>query len=502
MSQYDSAEGASEFRPTQFRKVVFVLACGTSWFLYLHRYIFGLIKPMLEAEFGLGETELGLLDSGFSIFYAGAQVPMGLAIDAVGVRYMLTGAIFVWCIGLAMHALATGTWGLVGGRVVLGTGQAGVYAALSRVTRNWFPASSRTTVQGWVGVFFGRIGGVSANLIVATVMIGIYGFTWRLAVYLLTMLGLLHALAFFLAYRNTPREHSLVNEAEASLIEERPEGDEGEQEKPTARMKIRDMFSRMTKRSTVNLLCLNAQTILSTIADNIFSAWIPLFLFKVHDLKFKEMGIYSALPLLGGACGGACGGWLNDVMIRRLGDRRKARVVVGLAGKGMAAILLLVAVILHFGPEPDSTPKSDTAQVAESEQGVEAGQEIEPEEDASVESTQDWRGDWNHNPYRFCILLFFVKFFSDWSLTTTWGVVTDIGGRSTATVFAWNNAIATSGAILAPIMYGAIAEHISWTWVFITGAAAYTLCALSWLKVDCTIPVIDEAEAVDETEST
>ena len=35
-------------RPTQFRKVVFVLACGTSWMLYLHRYVFGLIKPELR----------------------------------------------------------------------------------------------------------------------------------------------------------------------------------------------------------------------------------------------------------------------------------------------------------------------------------------------------------------------------------------------------------------------------------------------------------------------
>lgn len=433
-------------RPTQFRKVVFVLACGTSWMLYLHRYVFGLIKPKLETEFGLTETELGLLDSGFSIFYAGSQVPMGLAIDSVGVRYMLTLSIYVWCVGLAMHALATGTSFLVGGRIVLGVGQSGVYAALSRVTRNWFPAASRTTVQGWVGVFFGRIGGVSANLLVATVMIGVYGFTWRLAVYILAMLGLAHALAFFLSYRNSPREHPLVNQAETALIEETPASKESGERTPAPRLKIREMFSRMSKRSTRNLFWLNGQTILSTIADNIFSAWIPLFLFKVHDLQFKEMGIYSALPLLGGACGGACGGWLNDFMIRRMGDRRRARSTVGLAGKGIAAVLLLTSLI------------------------------------------------WYDDPYRFCITLFFVKFFSDWSLTTTWGVVTDIGGQSTATVFAWNNAIATTGAIVAPILYGAIAEHASWKWVFVTGAAAYILCALSWLKVDCSIPVIDDSE--------
>ena len=256
-------------RPTQFRKVVFVLACGTSWMLYLHRYVFGLIKPMLITEFGLTETELGLLDSGFSVFYAGSQVPMGLAIDSVGVRYMLTLSIYVWCIGLAMHALATGTSLLVGGRVVLGVGQSGVFAALSRLTRNWFPAASRTTVQGWVGVFFGRIGGVSANLLVATVMIGVYGFSWRLAVYILAMLGLAHGLAFFLLYRNSPGKHPLVNDAEVSLIEETPVGVDAVEAKPEPRMTIREMFSRMSKRSTRNLFWLNGQTILSTIADNI-----------------------------------------------------------------------------------------------------------------------------------------------------------------------------------------------------------------------------------------
>ena len=37
-------------RPTNIRWIVFGLACGTSWMLYLHRYTFALIKPKLVDE--------------------------------------------------------------------------------------------------------------------------------------------------------------------------------------------------------------------------------------------------------------------------------------------------------------------------------------------------------------------------------------------------------------------------------------------------------------------
>ncbi|MFP6677758.1 MAG: MFS transporter, partial [Pirellulaceae bacterium] len=189
---------------------------------------------------------------------------------------------------------------------------------------------------------------------------------------------------------------------------------------------------------------LNVQTILSTVADNIFSAWIPLFLWEVHDLRFKEMGFLSSLPLLGGALGGAAGGWLNDQMIRRTKNRRWSRRLVGLTGKGIAGALLLVSLL------------------------------------------------WYESPQYFCGMLFFVKFFSDWSLTTTWGTVTDIGGSKSASVFAFNNSVAGIGAIAAPAIYGNIAEYVNWTSVFLTAAAVYLLCAASWLLIDCTIPVFDD----------
>ena len=430
-------------RPTNVRWGIFALACGTSWMLYLHRYTFALIKPLLADEYGLGKDELGMLDAAFALCYMVFQIPFGILADAFGVRLVLFTLIFVWSIGLAMHAWAPNTASLWYARATLGLGQSGTFAALIRLTKTWYPVTIRTTVQGWVGVFSGRMGGVCSNVIFAAVLMGTFLLGWRASIYIFASLGILFSFIFLLVFRNSPRQHPWANEAEADLIEQ---VDPKAPVKPaTKQMTTREMFSKMTPRSIVNLLCLNAQTIFSTIADNIYSAWIPLFLVEVHGLEFRQMGIFSALPLLGGAVGGVLGGYLNDWLIRKTGNLRWSRTAVGLTGKGGAAALLLAAMLLFYD-----------------------------------------------QPYIFCGMLFFIKLVGDTSLTTTWGAVSDIGGRTSATVFAYNNGVASLFAGLAPLMYGMLAEHVSWTAVFIAAGSSYVLCSLSWLLINCTIPVMPE----------
>lgn len=447
-------------RPTQFRWVVFALSCSTSWLLYFHRYVFALIKPELTTQWNLSKSQLGLLDSAFSTFYSGFQLPLGIAADALGVHLVLSGLIILWSIGLGLHAWdPAGPW-MWYARALLGIGQSAVFACLSRISKSWFPASVRTTVQGWVGVFFGRMGGLGANVIVGSLLLGLWQLPWRATVVGLAIVGAAFGAAFALLFRNRPEHHPWVNSAEAALIAGAPRGAPAESTDSTpaqarpgsaqagpsgGKLGVRQLLSRMSPRAIVNLLVVNLQTILSTLADNIYSAWIPLFLFEVHQLEFKKMGLYSALPLLGGALGGALGGWLNDLAIVRLGNRRWGRSLVGLSGKGVAGILLLAALL------------------------------------------------WYDSPEVFCGMLFFVKFFSDWSLTTTWGTVTDIGGRVSASVFAYNNAVAGVGSIVAPLIYGPLADFFGWRPVFYTAAGTYLACALTWLAIDCTRSVFPEA---------
>ena len=430
-------------RPTNVRWTVFALAFATSALLYLHRYIFAFMKPALSESWGLTATQLGEIDSAFSFCYTAFQFPLAIAADGLGVHLVLTVLILVWCAGLGVMGSTTTVRGLWYAQALLGTGQSAVYACLSRTARMWFPPKVRTTLQGAVGVMAGRLGALGSSLVFASMLLGVLGLNMPSAIWILVAMGLLDALLFAFVFRNSPRRHPRVNEAELLLIE--PESrvpNEPAAVPDTDRMTVSRMLRSMTPRSLLNLGCLSVQSILSTFADNIYSNWIPLFLAQVHRLEYKEMGISSALPLLGGAIAGLIGGMLNDFAISRTGNRRWSRVAVALAGKGMAGLLMFTALLFY------------------------------------------------EQPFLFCALLFFVKFFGDWSLTTAWGVVTDIGGRATASVFAFNNSVAGLGQIAAPLAFGFIADKFGWRPVFAAVGVTYFLCALSWLAIDCTIPVI------------
>lgn len=442
-----TTEAPAAQRPTHVRWYVFSLAFATSALLYLHRYVFAFIKPTLAKDWGLSSTQLGEIDTAFSLSYSLIQLPLAIGADVWGVRLLLSGLMLTWCAGLGMMAWAPSIKWMWYAQALLGTGQSAVYACLSRIARTWYPPAVRTTMQGMVGVFAGRLGALGASILFTTLLLGVLKLDWRTAIWILVATGVMNLLLFWTVFRNNPRQHPGVNAAEVRLIE----GGDTPADRPVTQSAPRAGVMRTlrstTPRSFANLLCLSLQTALSTFADNIYSNWIPLFLAQVHHLEFKQMGIYAALPLLGGAIGGMMGGMLNDFLIARTGNRRWSRVGVAFVGKGLAAVLIFTALLFY------------------------------------------------NRPYAFCVMLFFVKLFGDWSLTTTLGVVTDIGGRTTASVYAFCNSVAGISLVTAPLVYGYLADNVGWRIVFITAGIVYVLCALSWLFIDCTIPVVPETSS-------
>lgn len=421
-------------QPTRVRWLVFGLACGTSWLLYVHRYSWGVIKKSLKTDYAdLTDVHLGWIDSGFMASYALGQVPAGLAGDVLGPRLVLALIILTWSLLVGWLGLSSSYLALFVGMTLLGLAQAGAYPNLGKVTRSWFPLSIRTSVQGAVASLSGRAGGACSGLIVATLLMGLLHLTWRTSLFVLAGLGVGFALAFWVLFRDRPGEHPWANAAEQQLV------DEGiPLPAPGTRPRL-----RRDELSLFNLAMLLLLAFASTFVDTLYVFWIPLFLLEAKGLSPQAMGIYGSLPMFGGALGGLCGGFLNDLMMRRLG-RRFTRSAIGFTGKIAAATLLALSVL------------------------VDDGREV-------------------------MVVLLVCKFFTDTNQPTIWGTITDISGRAAGTIFGLVNGTGSVAAMLAGPVIGYVKYHYGWDVVFFVLAGLYVIAAFSWLLIDCTRTVVEDA---------
>ena len=320
-------------RPTNVRWLIFALACGTSWLLYLHRYTFNFIKPELAKEFGYSETQLAALFGLFYYSYGGIQLPAGMFGDIAGSRLFLGAIVALWSLALAATGFS-GDYRVLGSmRLLFGGAQAGAYPVLAKASRAWFPRHQRTTLQGIVATTFGRLGGALSPIVMATLLMGACGLSWRMSLIVMMAAGLLFALILVVLFRDTPADDARVNEAERQLIAS------SEEPIPSA-TKLLPLWTTLRNRS---LLALSAQQTLAAGADVIYVSLMGSFFLDNYHVKIGSAGLLASLPLIGGAAGGFAGGWLNDRMIRHWGPRF-GRIAVGFCGPLIAALLMFAVI--------------------------------------------------------------------------------------------------------------------------------------------------------------
>ncbi|MCA9084456.1 MAG: MFS transporter [Planctomycetaceae bacterium] len=421
------------------RMVVFWLASGTSFFLYLHRYTWNVIRPELQKEYGFSNTTLEAFGTAFYATYAFGSIPTGIAADFYGPHIVLTVIILAWAVILPFHGLTGNVYGLGFVRLLFGAAQTGGYPALGQVTRSWFPRSSRTRVQGWVASFFGRGGGAMSSLIMATVLMGYLGLSWRVALIIMAIPGVIFGLIFCATFRNTPEEDPFANEAEAELIRDGQPAPQGK----------RELLSTQAALKNFSLRVMVVQQFLNAGADVVYTLILGSFFASLGVADMKDLGWMISLPLIGGAVGGIVGGILNDWLVPRIG-RKWGRSSVGMCGKFLAAISLWISI-------------------------------IQP------------------TPERVAVGLFFVKFFTDWTQPTVWGTSTDLGGRFSGTVFSIINTGGNIGGLVMPLIFGPLLDFFStktlvdgetvivtsFTPMFLIVGLFYVGAGVCWALVDC-----------------
>jgi MFS family permease len=275
-----------------------------------------LVEPM-RREFGLSDTQIGLLGSMFIWIYALAGVPLGRVADIWSRKKLLAIGVTVWSALTAASGLAASFSFLVFTRLGVGVGE----AVCAPVGTSWigdlFPAERRARILSlfMLGV---PIGGALSFLLCGPIA---QAWGWRTALVSAAAPAiLLVPLLLFVrepargASEDAPASAPEVNQVKGSIF---------------AVLRIRTLWWIILSGALLNFNMYALAT------------FLPAFMTRVHGYSVARAGVTCGIVyLIGGVCGGLLGGHLGD---RVASNARNARL-------WMAAIIaLLGAPIMYYG---------------------------------------------------------------------------------------------------------------------------------------------------------
>lgn len=266
---------------------------------YLARVNVSVAGVGMMREFGLSQEAMGRVFSAFLLGYALCQIPGGMLADRFGAIRVLAVAAFGWAVCTASMAAAGGGVALLlMARFALGVTEAPTFPAAARAVAHWVPEHRRAWANGLVLAAVGLGSAIAPPLI--TFVMTLHG--WRTAL-LASAVPAVMAGAIWMLVREPSQAHA-----------------------PAA----------ATGRPTIlpwsrPFVLLTLSYTLQSYLGYIFVYWFYIYLVDVRHFDLLRGALFGSLPWLLSIVSIPLGGLLFD----RLGARRKAIPIAGLAGSGV-----------------------------------------------------------------------------------------------------------------------------------------------------------------------
>jgi predicted MFS family arabinose efflux permease len=160
-----------------------------------------LTMQQVMLQFGIDASSYGLLASIYYYGYAGMQIPIAIALDKYGPKYILTICALL-CGGGMYLSVNSNIWEVVlMGRFMIGVGSAGGFLSTSKVISQRFPSDSYSKMVGFsfsIGLLGAVYGGRPTSELVQAI-------GWERVGNILTFVALAIAAVAFLLLRNGER---------------------------------------------------------------------------------------------------------------------------------------------------------------------------------------------------------------------------------------------------------------------------------------------------------
>ena len=281
-------------------RAVLAYALGTVFFFYafVQRVSPSVMTTELMRDFAIGGAGIGLLSSMYFYTYAAMQLPVGLLVDRLGARKLMSAALLICAMASLVFSFSDSLVSASVSRAIIGATVAFAFVGTLSIASMFFPASRFALLAGiLLGV--GMIGGMAGQ---APLRLAVEAQGWRTIFVALALIALLLALLIY------------------SAVPKRPQKD------------THDEAGRVSMTVSLQSVLLNAQSWwcawagfgLSATMLSFAGLWAIPWLTSTRDLSNTQAATITSLMFLGWAIGSPTMGWVSDAV-----GRRKPVLVVG-----------------------------------------------------------------------------------------------------------------------------------------------------------------------------
>jgi len=421
--------------PSRARYGVVVFGVLLAAIQYVDRVCIAKAAPLIEHDLKLDKEDMGWIFAAFTIAYALFEIPTGLLGDKFGPRKTLVRVVLWWSFFTAATGWMWSRTSMFVCRFLFGIGEAGCFPNITRAFSTWLRPEEKVRAQAVLWMF-ARLGGAATPLLVTVVLrrLEAHHLGWPTAFLMFGSLGIVWAVAFWFWFRDNPKDHPGVNEAEQALLADNP---------PVARHDAVP-WRRFASSGTTWLLWL--QYACFSYCWYFYVTWLNSFL----DERYKGISeinraLLAGVPLFCGAFGNMVAGLVMNKLTRWAGSVLLARRILGFGGLACAGACFLAParVIDH--------------------------------------------------PGLVMLAMGAASFFGDLTMPCAWGACMDVGGKFAGTYSGSMNMMGNLGGAVSPVAVAWIVRHFNYSAAFDVSAGVYLAAGLCWLFIDPVTPLDQKA---------
>lgn len=307
-------QGEKKARMSQltFAWIVWGLAAAFYFCDYLARVAPGVMHRSLQIDFGMNEAGFGILTASFYVPYILMQIPVGLTVDRLSIRTILTIMSLITALGCFVFGLAGGLMMASVGRMLIGFSAAFAFVSSLRLATSWFPPAMLGLLAGLTQAL-GMLGAAAGE---APVSFLVANAGWRHSMFIMAFLFI--ALAGLL--------YQFV------------------QDRPGSKLREIKFEKRISILTSLRIVLTHRQTWLNALyAGFLFGptavigeAIGPAYLQYGRGLTAHTAAFATGLIFIGWGISGPLSGWLSD----RMGRRKPLMVFSALCGIALSSLFV------------------------------------------------------------------------------------------------------------------------------------------------------------------